>query len=277
MIWILIIGIIAAIIFILWKTKIIKVGNVILITGGVKTGKTTLSVHLANKLVKKARFETHIYNIFFRWFAKDKSKRALPKLYSNIPLKIPYVPLTKDLLYRNTRFEYGSVCYLCEASLIASQMDYNDVELSENLSILVKLFAHETKGGYLIADSQALEDLHYALKRNLSSYLYIHHKKVFPFFVQLKVREMIYCNGTTNTVDTDVEKADLQTILVPKSVWKLFDCYCYSALTDHLPIENTEVKTSNLKTDNILSFRKYREYITRSKNNDGNKENTKNN
>lgn len=264
--FILIVGVIALIIFICYKMKIIKVGNVILITGGVKTGKTTLSVHLANRLLKKARFSAHVYNLFFRWFAKDKSKRPLPKLYSNIPLAIPYVPLTKELMYREKRFDYGSIVYLCEASLVASQMDYTDVELSENLSVLVKLIAHETKGGYLLVDTQAIEDLHWAFKRNLSSYLYIHHKTVLPFFLVLKVRELCYLSGTSNNIDVDVEKAGLQTIIVPKKVWKLFDCYCYSALTDNLDVENTEVKTNNLKAYSVLSFRKYRQYIAGGKN-----------
>lgn len=275
--FILIIGVIALIIFICYKMKIIKVGNVILITGGVKTGKTTLSVHLANRLLKKARFSAHVYNLFFRWFAKDKSKRPLPKLYSNIPLAIPYVPLTKELIYRQKRFDYGSIIYVCECSLLASQMDYTDVELSENLSVLIKLIAHETKGGSIIFDTQSIEDCHYAIKRNLSSYLYIHHKSVWPFFLVLKVRELCYLSGTSNNIDTDVEKADLQTIIVPKKVWKLFDCYCYSALTDNLDVENTEVKTKDLKARSVLSFRKYREYLIGGKKNNGVKENKKNN
>lgn len=257
--FILIIAIAVLLIFAAWKLKIPKCGNVVLVTGGVKTGKTTLSVRLVHKVWKSNVRKVKFYNLFLRYFQKDKSKRDLPLIYSNVPLSVPYVPLTYDLIYRRARFVYGSVIYFCEASLLAGSMDFKDDDLNDSLQLLVKLVAHETRGGSVIFDTQSVLDLHYGIKRNVSSYFYIHHKRSFPFFLVLKVRELVFLDNTSNEFDSDVED-NLKTVIVPKRTWKLFDCYCYSALTDHLPVEKTIVKTKDLKARKILTFKRNKKY-----------------
>jgi hypothetical protein len=138
-------------------------------------------------------------------------------------------------------------------------MDFKDEDLNENLALLVKLIGHETKGGSIIFDTQSVLDLHYGIKRNVSSYFYIHHKIDLPFFLLLKMRELVFLDNSSNEFDEDVEKSML-TCIVPKSTWKKFDCYCYSALTDHLPVEDTIVKTKDLKARKILTFKKNKKY-----------------
>lgn len=261
MVYVILIAVIALVILVMWKTKALNCGNVVLVTGGVKTGKTTLSVRTVYKLWRKQLRKYRFYNIFVRWFKKDKSKKDLPLIYSNVPLSIPYVPLTEDLIYRRKRFVYGSVIYACEASLIAGAMDFKDEDLNEILPMFVKLIGHETRGGYLVFDTQAILDLHYGIKRNLSSYYYIHHKQRFPFFLVLKVRELVFMDNTSNEFSEDVEES-LKTVIVPTWTWKLFDCYCYSAFTDDLPVEKNVVKTKDLKARTILTFKKNKKYYS---------------
>lgn len=74
------------------KKLVIQTVNVI--TGAPKTGKTLLAVKIAIKEVKKRRLKTYVYNFF------HKNKRELPLLYTNAPVKYPYVKLTEDLLLR---------------------------------------------------------------------------------------------------------------------------------------------------------------------------------
>lgn len=261
MIWIILIIAIGLFAFAMWKLKILNCGNVVLVTGGVKTGKTTLSVRMVYKLWKKQVRKYKFYNYVVRWFKKDKSKKELPLVYSNVPLSIPFVPLTEDLLYRRKRFVYGSVIYACEASLIAGAMDFKDDDLNEILPLFVKLIGHETRGGYLIFDTQAVLDLHYGIKRNLSSYYYIHHKTSIPFFLILAVRELVFMDNTSNDFNEDVEET-LKTVIVPKRTWKLFDCYCYSAFTDDLPVERNVIKVKDLKAREILTFKKNKKYYS---------------
>ena len=267
MTWIILIIIFALAIWALWKLKIPKCGNLILVTGGVKTGKSAMSVRLVEKIWKKNCFKVKLYNNFFRHFKKNKALKEMPLVYSNVPLGIPYVALTEDLIYRRKRFRYGSVIYACEASLVAGAMDFKNEDLNENLSLLMKLVGHETRGGSAILDTQAVLDLHYGMKRNLSTYFYIHHKINVPFFLILKVREMIFLEGSSNEFETDVEDT-LKTVIVPKTVFKKYDCYCYSALTDHLPVEDTIAKPKDLKARSILTFKNNKKYYTVGENNE---------
>lgn len=248
--------------FLLYKVrKIPKLGSMTLINGGIKTGKSTLSVFLAYRTYKRNHFIWKIKEKFRQIFKPNIKPIEEPLLYSNIPLAIPYVPITKDLLNRTTRFNYKSVAYICEASLIADSQLIKDKVLNEKLLLFNKLFAHETRGGAIFYDTQSISDLHYSIKRSLSSYLYIHHTNKFvPFFLLMWVQEFKYNDDGTviNTVSGDLEDNKLKLIIVPKSVWKKFDCYCYSALTDNLPVENNKKVAVVLKVEDLVSFKEFK-------------------
>lgn len=242
-----------------------------LVTGGVKTGKSTMSVWLAYRQYKRQLRKYYVANYviypLFHWIPlgifKRMRKREKPLFYSNIPVAIKnYVPLTLDLIERRKRFRYGSVIYVCESSLLADSQAIKDPLINEEMLLLNKLIAHETKGGYLFYDTQSIMDNHYAVKRCLSSYFYIHHMRKIPFFCLAWVRELKFSedNSAVNTFETDVEDS-LMLVIIPKSVWKLFDCYCYSVLTDHLPVVDKTVYVEprgDRKARKVISFRRYK-------------------
>lgn len=251
--------------------KIPKIGCVALITGGVKTGKSMLSVWLSVR-----RYKRQVLAWKIGCFIARLLKRPLPEkplFYSNVPIAgVDYVLLPVEILERQLfRPAYKSVIYIQEASLLADSMYFKDMDLNERLLLFNKLIGHETRGGYLIYDTQAICDNHYAVKRCLSSYFWIHHNVKIPFFCVLFVREMFYSaddSTTVNTVEQDVEN-DLKIIVIPKRVWKMYDAYCYSALTDHLDVyDKTEFIPlgrefrSHLKIKSILSFKEYRSVET---------------
>ena len=267
--WIIIL-ILAVLLLVLWirVRKIPKLGNMVLVTGGIKTGKSTLSVYMAYRVWKRNVFKWKVKCFVLKCLRKMKIEKFLnmpdperPLLYSNIPLNVPYVPLTKDLILRNERFNYGSVCYVCECSLVADSMSFKDEDINENMLLLNKLYAHETKGGSIFYDTQSISDNHYAIRRALSTYLYVHHTvKWVPFVLFMWVRELKYSDdgSSVNTFEDDVEQT-LQVIIVPKSVWKKFDCYCYSILTDSLTVrDNVVTNPPTLKAKKIISFKNYR-------------------
>lgn len=259
--------------------KIPKLGSLVLVNGGVKTGKSTMSVWFATRAYWRAKRKYYIYNyvaypLLHRLpFKKCKlmQKREYPLLYSNIPLAVKgYTPLTNALIKREKRFRYGSVCYVGEFSLVADSMSFKDGELNERLLLLAKLFGHETKGGMMIVDTQAISDCHFGLRRNLDRYFYIHHlNKFWPFFCVAYVREMRYSEeqSCTNVFNEDIEET-MKLVIIPKKVWKLFDCYCYSVLTDDLPVVANPQKVNwwdKKKANKIPSLKKFqtieRKYI----------------
>lgn len=241
------------------KFKVPKIGSLALITGGVKCGKSTLSVAIALSEFKRRRRKVKFVNFFRKLFGKILIE--LPLLYSNVPLGVPYVKLTDDLLLRKERFVYGSVIYCQEASLVADSQLLKDKDINNQLLLFNKLIGHETKGGCLIYDTQCISDLHYSIKRCLSEYIYVHHiTKWIPGFLILHVIENRYADdgSIVNGGEQDLEN-NLRKVIIRKKYWKYFDCYCYSKLTDDLPVNKDIIhndKNSDLKANEILSFRK---------------------
>ena len=261
MIWlVLIIGLIV-VIFLTRKFKKPKISCMALVTGGVKAGKSTFSCALALSKYKSQVCKVRFANFFRRIFRKELFEK--PLLYSNVPLNCEYVPLTDDLLLRKQRFVYRSVIYAQEASLIADSQLIKNLDINQRLLLFNKLIGHETKGGYLIYDTQCINDNHYSVKRCISEYFYIHDTiKWIPFILLCHVRELRYSDDgqEINVYEGDVEES-MRTVLVSKRVWKMFDAYCYSVLTDHLPVASDVVEgreLSDLKARKIVSFRKYK-------------------
>lgn len=256
---IIVLGLIA-IIFIRRKFKTIKMPNVFLVTGAVKTGKTLLSVHLAIKEYRKELIRYYIRKtIFSMFFIKNDLEK--PMLYSNIPLaKVRYNLLTIDMILCNVRIPYRSIVLLDEASLLADSMAFKDKYINNRLMRWVKLFAHITKGGRLIITTQAVCDLHMSFKRCLNNYLYIYSRVKLPFITIMKVREMLYSedNSMVNNSSEDIELS-MRTIFFFNSAYKKYDCYSYSTFTDYKTIYVDYDKLpkgykDDLKVYQIVSF-----------------------
>ena len=130
-------------------------------------------------------------------------------------------------LYSTTKDSKAAMCYRCDLYKLKVTNDkyksvIGDLAMCENGDVVGFLNGKETK--YIEKDvSDVLRDL--AVKM----------AKVEAY--------------------KDVENK-LRRVIVPKSTWKKFDCYCYSSLTDDLPVENKVVEASDLKARKILSFKK---------------------
>lgn len=226
--------------------KRLAIACVTLITGAVKTGKSLLGVYLSQKKYKKVH---RLWWIKTRIF---KKKIEEPLFYTNVWVtfgrgKKPH-KLDKNIrlielkhLLRLKRFNYKSVIYIDECSLMADNMDWSNKKRNACLSMFNKLIGHETRGGYLFYDTQALEDNHYSIKRVLSNFFFIQKSKNFFFFRVLYVREMISKEiGENNFID------DLDTttrkVLIFRWWYNHYDRYYFSYLTDRLPRNSKKPK-----------------------------------
>ena len=241
------------------KFKLPILNSINLITGAVKTGKTSLAINLTIKNYKKALFNYRFKKVLCFLFNRKKlAKLEKPLLYSNIPLKVKwgYVPITHELLERKVNIPVGSVLYIGEISLVADSQTYNDNVLNEKLLLFLKLFGHQCNGKIFI-DTQSIDDCHYAFKRVLNRYIYIERTiKTIPFLICYKVREMINLPNCNNNYDSDIEETTKWIVCFKP--WKHFDFRCYSILTDDLPKYNDIIeKPKTLKSDYIVSFKKW--------------------
>lgn len=263
--------IIAVLLFLLWffvlrKFKVPKITAIAMFTGGVKTGKSAVSLFFAVKTYKRKRRNWKVRCFFAKLFRRECPEE--PLFYSNIPLRhIKYAPVARDHLMRKVRFNFGSVVFLDEASLVADSMlgvvrkgkEDEGYKISDELLLFCKLFGHETHGGNLIINSQCISDLHYALRRCTSNYFYIHHLGWFPFLRIPAIREEVYSEDGTkvNAYTSDVEDS-LKRVLMSARIFKKYDSYCYSFFTDDLPVKNDlrkYGKHDSLKAEHIVSFR----------------------
>lgn len=263
--------ILAVVGFVVWfifrkQFKTLIFGAMAVFSGGLKAGKSTISLYVAKKTYDWNVFNVKLMNFFLRLFRKKEME--MPLFYSTIPLSFPHVRITKDLLKRNTRFAYKSVVWIDEASLLADCSLYKDGELNAQLLEFAKLFAHETKGGCLILVTHDVSELHISLRRVCSRVFHVVDTvKWLPFFLICTVREERYSEGgqVSNVYEEDLQET-LKRVIVPKKVWKYFDCYCYSSMTDDLPIEDNAVIPKTLKTDYVTSFSPLHEFKKKEKN-----------
>lgn len=261
--------IIALVIFLLWffifKVKHLKTPDVFMVDGGVKTGKSLVTVMLAVKQYRRNIIKAHIRNFFkriinafrrlgnFRKLKKGKKcKRYLkydemPMLYSNMPLyNVKYNALTLDVLLWNVRIPHKSVVIIDEATLLADSMSGMVTtkekkekldEINEVLTLFLKTFGHQTHGGACFYNSQQVVDLHFAFKRCTSTYLFVAKNRKYPFFCLLDVRELVHdeSGDVMNTIDKDVD-VDNKPLFVSKRWYKYYDRFYLDVLTKNLPL-----------------------------------------
>ena len=220
--------------------KILKNGNFILIDGTIKSGKSLLTIWLA---IWKVR----LYNLF------HLKKKIY--IYSNIPLRTKYIPITLEMIERKVNILPKSIVIFDEASLIADSMLYNDKLINEQIQLFVKLFAHWSKGGTLIYNTQNYKDLHFDIKRCVSNYYAIVKSSKTLFFHKLELKEVTIIEDNSQISEESIK------VYVPKFIYKYYDRYCFSILTDSNVIYDKVIdnrKSKNLKQGNIITFRKFR-------------------
>lgn len=247
--------------------KLLNVPSFALVTGGVKCGKTELTCCLSHKDFKSIHrrwaFQRWVCKLLRRPFLTEEplfytnGRTSFKSLHSKRPHKLDRCirQLTLDSLMRTERFNYKSVIWIQEASLLADNMDFNNIDRNIELSLWCKLIAHETRGGKVYIDTQSVLDLHYAFKRVMSSYIFIQKRVDFWLFSIIYVREMINTDSGINNFTDDVDTSTRKVIL-PRWWYKRYDRYEFSYFTDDL----TKSDSKFISRNGLLSFNpKYRE------------------
>ena len=131
--------------------KVLTPPSFCLTTGGVKTGKSKLSVYLSTGAFKKE----HRHWVFLKWISKlfkKDFKREEPLYYTNCLVSFRDIrdyqdpgrkrlfklkphnldkcirQITLESLLREERYNYRSIIYINEASLLADNMDVNNID-----------------------------------------------------------------------------------------------------------------------------------------------------
>ena len=251
--WVFLVIFIALIILLIYmikRSKKFRFDSIVMINGGVGSGKTLTAVWLAIRSYKKSVRIWKRKN-FFRLLFGKQPKQEKPMLYSNIPLfNIDFVLLNQDLIERKVRFNFGSIVLISESSLIANSQDFKRKDLpylNDYLTEFLKLIRHELHGSYrsmfglggtipnLICETQSKNDNHFAFDRCITQVMFISKSYNLPFFKLQHCRDLLLYEGVENVINDDVkEDKSFKWYLIPKSRFKNYDSYAYSFLTDSL-------------------------------------------
>lgn len=253
-IWILVaVGLLIGYLILYKKFATLPDNAIVMVNGGLGAGKSQFTIGSGYREYRQRIRTWKLRKILFPWKTFEK-----PVICSNVPLNCEYVPLTKDILERKKRLPYGSVVSIDEFSLVADSMSFKEIN-NTTLMLFIKLFRQSTKGGIMFVNTQALSDCHYAMKRCVNSYIWIFKRKKILFWILFKIRVFTINDETTMNIVENVDET--RWYFLTTKVFKLYDTYAYSGLTDSLPVVDHTINGKTLADLKIHNYNEIASYI----------------
>lgn len=250
-------SIVAVVIFLYWflKPYFLRYDNSILFTGGIGSGKSLNSVKTALKLYKKQTFKVRFKNFLHK--LKNEPLEPMPRLYSNMPIKVKKCfccKLTKDILTLKERIPQYSVVVIDELSAIVNQYNRNEEEVKYHLNEFIQFFRHYV-GGYLIVNAQAESEIVKQVRTKLNSYFWCFDFQKFLFFFY-RVR-ILHCQITENTTSLSTEFIEDHTKWTYGILTKLYDSRYLSERYKKIDKMNDLETFKSKKEDKVIRFVDY--------------------
>lgn len=254
-----IIFIILAIVIIIFVMKpyIMSYDTIISYTGGLGSGKSLISTQMAIRLLRKNRWKVRFHNL-----RHPKKKIAKPILFSSIPLRVSRsewaYQLTAEHLTLQAKLPEKCVVFLDEIDSFANQFDYKQPNIIDNFDEFCRFFRHYTKGGYLVCNTQATDNIVLQIRRRINSvFNLMHFKKHFFIFYTVKIRN-ISIGEEIKTIEEGHKEENMDTLFGILPVFcRRYDTYCYSGRYESVPVRDTFTYW-RLKTNKVIKCPKDR-------------------
>ena len=270
--WILVFIILFVALFLLIKYfKNIRLDYLMLFSGGIGTGKTSLSVAQTFYILRKI-YLIWVKNLFSKdrkdyivlssfpigkW-DKKKNKRYIRIFFK----KIWCYDLDLDILTLQKRVPQYEIIYIVdEFSNLASQFDYNSPIVKDNLDEFFRNFRHYHKGkAYFIAIDQCSQNIFLQVRRR-ASYCYnlIHFFKVplLPICIW-QYRKILISDEVQNTIETEKATQETEILKFVRFVnpFKWYDSYCMSERYKKVPLLDIFKSSKSLKRNDLLKLDK---------------------
>lgn len=244
------------IVFLILRPYILAHDTLTLFTGGNGSGKSLFSVRESLRLLRRLRLKVFLHNInehmnifsYIKRFFNGKSKNIWekPLLYSTIPIRISRKEWSKPLkiehLMLQERLPLRCVVFIDEINLLISQMDYK-CKGEKALNEFVTLFRHYTCGGFLVANTQNLNKVHWIFRYCFNEAINLSECKKIPFFFPLifssKVRK-ITLGDDIKAIEVDDATKNKQRMYCLRSFRKHYDTFCFSERAKNVPFGEFE-------------------------------------
>lgn len=190
------------------RLYVLKIDNTMMFTGAPGTGKTNEMINMALKLYRRTKFKVKIHNWLYR-----KKQWEQPKLYSNIPIRINKKEWSIDLkiehLLLTERQNNRSITVITEIGKVASQYDWQNLNVQDNLNDYISLYRHYTLGGYFLCDDQSSDNVAVNIRRRLGTVVNMLHFRKFLIIYWVKMRN-ITISEDIKTIEDDSAETNMR-------------------------------------------------------------------
>ena len=233
----------------------VNIDHTIMYTGAPGTGKTNEMVLQAVRLYKMVKRQVKRKNRINRLFKKPLLE--MPRLYSNIPIKLRKNVFSYRLkiehLLLTERLSYKAVTVITELGKIASQYDWQNLNVQDNLNDFISMYRQYTKGGYFLCDDQSSDNIAVTIRRRLGTVVNMLHFKHWWKLYWVKMRNMTISEDI-KTIETDVVESNMRWRL---GIFPLFgvryDTFAFSERYNTVP-KGTELRFYQYKTNEIMNM-----------------------
>lgn len=223
---------------------------------------------LYNKLENK-KIDTKTYHLKFKPIRPLKTKRKKPQLYSNIPIHYKKHWWSRKREWNKTlkashilcleEMEEFSVVVIDEMPQFINQFNWNEELIQKNVNEWITFFRHYI-GGYLIVNSQSIDDIVVQVRRKLNqaTWCYDFKKWFFGLFYTIRMCDVMLGDQFATMSSTFIEEnTKLHFGLFPPK--DTYDTRCYSnRYKDNIYKKvKADKRYKKLKTNQVLRLQKY--------------------
>ena len=160
-------------------------------------------------------------------------------------------PLKIEHLLNQERLSYKAVVLLTEIGKIASQYDWQNLNVQDHMNDFVSMYRQYTMGGYFLCDDQSSDNVVVAIRRRLGTVINCLHFKKFWKFYWVKMRN-ITVSEDIKTVETESAEDNMRWHMSMFPLFhKAYDTYFASERYKTVPY-GTETVYTGYKTNIIL-------------------------
>ena len=251
------------------KFKSPRIETLNVISGGVGGGKTSSGICRIKRQLFKYYFLFKNRNIkkdyiLLGSFPMGKEEKKTGRFYIRTCLfkKIYCYDLDMDILLMQKKLPQDEVILVCdEFSDIASQFDFNNPKVKDNIDEFISKFRHYTHGkGFIYVIDQSSANIFLQVRRR-ANYCYnmISSRKLFFLPIMIyEYRKIMISDEVQNKVELkdSVDENEVRKFIFFCNPFKYYDSFCYSdryqAISTTLQLQN---KYHKLKRNDLMKIK----------------------
>lgn len=247
----------------MFKSYRISNNTVVAFTGTMGSGKTYIAVREAVQAYRRQRLSHRLYKWFLPYRIFKPSGKYPATIYSNIPIKIGRKkysePLLVEHLLREKPLPQKAVVVIDEIGQFASQWDYDNPLVREQIADFTRFFRHWIDGRMFITD-QSADNIVKPIRCRLGMIYHLNDFRrcfgIAPLFT-VTVTPLLCVEDNNTAIQIENEEERFFFGFLPYKwmrSWRRYDSRCYSEIYTKGATKIPETFDSTLKTRYLLDI-----------------------